>query len=430
MTQFKRVLLLTAAVVLAVSSAEANGRYQQPTLKLPAATAARGQALSPSAINRKLAAKRYRVQEMYRNGSAYQVKAVGPSGSKVEMMVDGRSGAILGLNVLSGLAAIANAVFGPNHHMHTAYVDDRTPFGAVVPSVVYSKWKPYSPRDWNTGSDYIPVEQGYAPYGYAVPYTYVHTSPQGRSYAVAPPSYRGYALQDSSGRAIQAAQTQADAADMRAALASERASDADYRAALSAQDARDANQNAADMARIADAQQNRADAAEAENQRLQAQLDSAGTADRAVSRAEADSAVSDNAAPPSADEYAPEDTAATDNLDDYQGGGILDGRDDQRVDDTGNQGGDDQKADDNNNQGSDDQKADDNSNQGGDDQNAGDNNNQGGGDQNSNDGNDQNANDGGQGNNDQGTNDGDQGGNDQGSGDDHGDNGEGGDDNN
>src|SRR5262245_49102216 len=117
MRSFKHVLLLTAAAMLAASTADAAGSasFHQPKLRLPRATVAAGQALSPAAIARKLTAKNYRVEEMYRKGSAYQVKAIGPHGGHVEMMVDGRSGEIMGLNILAGLAAIANALFGPHH---------------------------------------------------------------------------------------------------------------------------------------------------------------------------------------------------------------------------------------------------------------------------------------------------------------------------
>ncbi len=282
MSRVKFILMLSAAAVAASASAEAAPLISF-SLNLPAPTVAVNQALSPSAIAGRLGQQGFRVQEMYRKGPAYAVTATGRSGNKVLLMVDGHSGVIIGMSVLAAAVPIAPQV-APN----AVFVDDRHPFGAVVPEVIYDHWDRYTEPQWvQAGPVAITVKPTYAPFRYAVPFKFVHTSPRShKSYALAPPNYRGMQLRNSSGQQIRAADTRADAADEEAAYQAERADQATYdkEEALGQRD--EADQRADDLDRenndLADygaEQEQRANDAEARADAAEKQLEEQGHAD-------------------------------------------------------------------------------------------------------------------------------------------------------
>src|SRR3954452_20309345 len=158
MSRIKFALLLSAAAGAASADAEAAPLISF-SLNLPAPRVAVNQALSPSAIAGSLRQRGFRVQEMYRKGPAYSVTATGPSGNKVLLMVDGRSGAIIGMSVLAAVVPIT-PVTAPN----AVFLDDRHPFGAVVPEVIYDHWDRYTEPQWEQpGPAAIVVKPTYAP---------------------------------------------------------------------------------------------------------------------------------------------------------------------------------------------------------------------------------------------------------------------------
>jgi hypothetical protein len=296
--------LLGGAAVMAAASVHAAPLISF-SLNLPAPNVPSNQVLSPSAIAARLGQKGFRVSEMYRKGSAYAVTAMGPSGNKVLLMVDGRSGVILGLNVLAAKVAVA-----PQRAPTAVFIDDRHPFGAVVPAVVYDSWQRYDQPQWaKPGPAVIAARPSRAPFRYAVPYSYVHASPKtGRSFAVAPPNYKGYQLRDEHGEAIREADTRADAADAEAAYQAERADQAQFDSVNAREDAREARESAdaanglaadandrADAAdESANAANERADQADRDSQAIsddnQALIDAADAADKRAEAAETQNA--------------------------------------------------------------------------------------------------------------------------------------------
>ena len=380
MKRFKLALLSATAIMAGTLGASAHGFFGiaiQPRLCLPHAVVARGRALSPHAVASRLATHRFRVQAMYRRGPAYAVKAVGPSGSDVEMMVDGQSGAIIGLNVVHAAKGTVVA-FKSNTK---GFVDDLHPFGAVVPALIYAGWQSYKENEWEQReADEIAVENNYAAYTAAVPYYYMHTNARtGLSYAIAPPSYRGYQLADYSGRQLQYSESRADLANARAEIELERADNSDFQRSLAEDDAASANiradqleQDNSDLADVADRERQRAEQAEQQNDELQQQLAAQHEADQQVAPEQADDATAtedtggtalENAPPPdaeassavSADDQGGASTDGTPAADDQGSGtdqtvntGDAGGTsDDQQVTPT-DQGGEQQQSDENN----------------------------------------------------------------------------------
>jgi hypothetical protein len=291
MNKVKLILLASAAAML-IGTGDADARVSffagsSPTLCMPARTVAAGHALSPYAVATRLSAKRYKVQSMHRHGSAYAVRAIGPHGSKVDMMVDGGSGAIIGLTVL---AAATGNIISAMTAQNAVYVDDLHPFGAVVPEVVYDSWDSIGESSWQVASaETIAVPETYAAYQMAVPFNFVHMSRNGRSVALAPPRYRGFRLTNSRGQAIHSRMTRSDAAYEEAAYQSERVDQAEFDKEMAQEDAADANEQADQLQQqndalsdAVDAQTQHADEVEQQNAALQQQLDQNGTANQDV----------------------------------------------------------------------------------------------------------------------------------------------------
>lgn len=287
-------ILLASAAAMTIAAGDASAASVKffagnvPTLCMPHATVAVGQALSPHAIAVSLTKKRFRVQAMHRRGAAYAVRAIGPSGNHVDMMVDGSSGTIIGLNVLQ---AVAGSIVSAMTAQNAVYVDDRHSFGAVVPEVVYDSWQSYGENQWSGASaETVAVERTYAGYRAAVPFNFMHFNARsGHSYAIAPPRYHGFRLTNARGQQIRTSETRAQMANEEAAYQSERADQSDWDKQVAQQDATDANERADQLdqendrlADVADRESQRADDAEAKNADLQKQLDDQGTANQEV----------------------------------------------------------------------------------------------------------------------------------------------------
>ena len=137
------------------------------------------------------------MQDMYRKGPAYAVTATGRHGNRVLLMVDGHSGVIIGMSVLAAVVPVI-----PETAPNAVFLDDSHPFGAVVPEVIYDHWDHYNEPQWiQPGPPAIAVKPTYAPFEYAVPFKFVHTSPRShKSYALAPPKFHGMKLRNSSGQ--------------------------------------------------------------------------------------------------------------------------------------------------------------------------------------------------------------------------------------
>jgi hypothetical protein len=290
--------LLGGAAALGAVSVHAAPLFTL-SLNLPTPIVAPDQVMSPPAIAARLGKQGFRVDEMYRKGLAYAVTADGPSGNKVLLMVDGRSGVILGLNVLAAKVAVV-----PQRAPNAVYTDDRHPFGAVVPAVVYVSWQRYDQPQWaQPGPATLPAPKAsMAPFRYAVPTQMVHASPKtGKSFAVAPPHFKGMQLRNQQGQPIKNSGSKSDAADAEAAYQAERANQAEYDKTLAQEDAieqreeaddangraEEANGRAAqaeqdrdDFAQAADDAEARATAAEDKNIELQRQMEANGTADQ------------------------------------------------------------------------------------------------------------------------------------------------------
>ncbi len=291
-----KLMLLASAAALLLGSPDASARMNfyagsTPTLCMPQRTVAAGQALSPYAVATRLSAKRYKVQSMHRHGSAYAVRAIGPHGNKVDMMVDGGSGAIIGLTVLAAAAGnVISALTSPT----AVYVDDLHPFGAVVPEVVYDSWDNINESSWEVASaQTIAVQESYAAYQAAVPFNFVHMARNGHSVALAPPKYHGFRLTNSRGQAIHSRMTRSEAASQEAAYQSERVDQAEFDKQMAQEDAADANEQADQLQQQndalsdeLDAQTQHADEVEQQNAALQQQLDQNGTANQEVDEAE------------------------------------------------------------------------------------------------------------------------------------------------
>ena len=203
----KSALRLSAAMALAVLTASPAIAAK---LRLPPARAPEAQIFAPTAIAADLQKRGYRIESMKRQGTAYSIKAVGPHKNKVQLMVDGRSGEIVGLAVLEPapdlISLIAKAIVGGKN---TRYIDDRYPFGIMVPDLYQKDWivvtswtvSPAAPR-------YIKAPASARGYRYAVPSRTVRPGRGGRSRSTIAPARMQkpqYDVYDAKGTAMETA---------------------------------------------------------------------------------------------------------------------------------------------------------------------------------------------------------------------------------
>ncbi|HET9458358.1 MAG TPA: PepSY domain-containing protein [Sphingomicrobium sp.] len=182
MTKF--TLYLSAAVALAIA---ANAPANAAKLRLPPAQTPKDKIYSPATVALELEKRGYRIESMKRQGTAYSIKATGPRGNKVQLMVDGRSSEIVGLAVLSAAANMVAAIASVmKAGKNTRYVDDWHPFGIIVPEIYQSRWTPIA--TWKTGPAYLDQAWTGRGYRYAVPYRSVRPGRGGTSRSKIPPS--------------------------------------------------------------------------------------------------------------------------------------------------------------------------------------------------------------------------------------------------
>lgn len=180
----KVALRVSAAMTLAMFAASP---LLSAKLRLPPPRAPAQKIYSPLAVAGDLQKRGYTIETIKRQGTAYSIKAVGPHRNKVQLMVDGRSGEIVGLAVLDAaadmVAAIAQAM---RSGKNARYVDDLHPFGIIVPDVYQVGWIPIA--SWTAGPLYIDAAASGRGYRYAVPYSSVRPGRGGRSRSRIAPS--------------------------------------------------------------------------------------------------------------------------------------------------------------------------------------------------------------------------------------------------
>jgi hypothetical protein len=201
----KSALRLSAAMALAML---ATSPAIAAKLRLPPARAPEAQIFAPTTIAADLQKRGYRIESMKRQGTAYSIKAIGPHKNKVQLMVDGRSGEIVGLAVLEPapdlISLIAKAIIGGKN---TRYIDDRYPFGIIVPDLYQGDWiaitswavSPTTPR-------YIKAPASARGYRYAVPYRTIRPGRGGRSRSTIAPARMQkpqYAVYESGGAELE-----------------------------------------------------------------------------------------------------------------------------------------------------------------------------------------------------------------------------------
>jgi hypothetical protein len=169
----KAVFMLSAAIGVAGASMAA---YAAPpaNLRLPPPKAPKDRIFSPGAIDKSLKQLGYRIEKMKREGTTYSVRALGRSGNRVQLTIDGRSGAIIGLAVLQAAPGLAPRVAAAmKARRGTRYVDDSTPFGIIIPDTYQFRWTVIPSNAWTAyTTDYITESWNYVGSGYrfAVPY--------------------------------------------------------------------------------------------------------------------------------------------------------------------------------------------------------------------------------------------------------------------
>ena len=226
----------TAGDVLRVAGAVADAFAPQRQMVLPKPVAPNGQVLSPYTVASMLGAQRYRVNDMRRQGYAYAVDATGPHGNRVIMLIDGRSGVLLGQKVAKWGPGVQRVTVAPRGGWNDAYE-----FGAVIPASGFGAWAPIGQPMWSKpAARYVATQPSYVAYRTAVPYRQVAVTRQGRTVAH-PRPHSGYNIKGYDGQVI-AAQNRAEEAEAARMIAEANADEAE----LNAIDANDVANEALD----------------------------------------------------------------------------------------------------------------------------------------------------------------------------------------
>ncbi len=207
---------VTAALGLALI---ATSPVLASRLRLPPARTPAGSIYSPAAIAGELAKRGYRIETMKRKGTAYSVTATGPHGNRVQMLVDGRSGDIVGLTVLQAAANFLGVIAAAMTSGKSGrYYDDTRPFGVIVPDRYQVNWTVITVNDW-TGKRgaprYVSAPLSGRGYRYAVPYRTVRPAAGGGTRSTYGPKQMSrplYDVYDSSGTQLESIETREDAA--------------------------------------------------------------------------------------------------------------------------------------------------------------------------------------------------------------------------
>jgi hypothetical protein len=183
----KSALRITAAMALAIV---ATSPVIAAKLRLPPPRAPAQKIYSPVAIAGELQKRGYRIESMKRQGTAYSIRAVGPHKNKVQLMVDGRSGEIVGLAVIDPVADLVSLIAkAMTSGKNSRYIDDRYPFGIIVPEVYQTNWVVIPTWTVTAGAPrYIDAQWSGRGYRYAVPYATIRPGRGGRSRSTLAPA--------------------------------------------------------------------------------------------------------------------------------------------------------------------------------------------------------------------------------------------------
>ena len=200
----KGFFLISAAMALAAATSTGALAAGPAKLRLPPPKAPKDQVYSPGAIAQDLQKRGYRIDSMRRLGTTYSITAVGPSKSRVQMTVDGRSGEIIGLAVLQSAPNLFDAIAAlVKSGKGTRYVDDWHPFGIIIPDTYQTRWTVYPATSWTTYSTpYVPEVWSGKGYRFAVPYRTVRPGAGGKSKSTLRASKMrkpAYSVRDSNG---------------------------------------------------------------------------------------------------------------------------------------------------------------------------------------------------------------------------------------
>lgn len=202
----KGFFLISAAMALAAVTSTNALAAAPAKLRLPPPKAPKDQIYSPGRIATDLEKRGYRIESMKRLGTTYSVTAIGPSKSKVQMTIDGRSGEVIGLAVLQAAPNLASAIAAIiRGGTGVRYVDDWHPFGIIIPDTYQTRWTTYPVGSWKTTTAYVPEAWSGKGYRFAVPYRSVRPGARGKSRSKFPASKMrqpAYDVYDSNGTEI------------------------------------------------------------------------------------------------------------------------------------------------------------------------------------------------------------------------------------
>ncbi len=155
MKSIERLACAGACVVL-LAALGACGAAPSKSTTAPAAAAVKAKVASPGAVAAMMKQARFEVSGVYRNGASYVVKAKGPSGNEVLAAVDGKTGKIIGMDVVKWAPGAKRVKRGSRGN---AFTGDVYEFGVAVPVAALATWVTYQPEQWvATTDEWIEVE--------------------------------------------------------------------------------------------------------------------------------------------------------------------------------------------------------------------------------------------------------------------------------
>ena len=351
------VFRVTAALGLALI---ATSPVLASRLRLPPARTPAGSIYSPAAIAGELAKRGYRIESMKRKGTAYSVTATGPHGNRVQMLVDGRSGEIVGLTVLQAAASLLGAIAAAMTSGKSGrYYDDTRPFGVIVPDRYQVNWTNITINDWSGkrgAARYVSAPLSGRGYRYAVPYRTVRPAAGGGTRSTYGPQQMRrplYDVYESSGTRLETVETREDTAILSQVTTMEtRFSSEDERFESSYEQSyfgSDVDEASIEQTDDYDAEDGDYDFADNASDGYDAEVDSADFSDYAASvddDDDDDDGVLDSGEGDDADDGDQADSGDDDDDDDDQGGLDDDQGDDDQDDDGDDDPGDDDQGDD------------------------------------------------------------------------------------
>ena len=122
-----------------------------------AAPGAKAKVLSPGQVGALMKKAKFKVAGVYRKGPSYVVRATGPTGNDVVLAVDGKSGKIIGLDVVKWAPKAKRVRRGSRGN---AFTGDVYEFGVSISLPSLSTWVVYGPAVWTTTTNdtWIEVE--------------------------------------------------------------------------------------------------------------------------------------------------------------------------------------------------------------------------------------------------------------------------------